>query len=195
MLGLGGGDMSAMIPMLVEFIPALLPDGEIAVGETWKQEINFDSMGMGSMFPRIPFEFKLLAVNNGIADIEIKTKGSYNGEVLKSFLALFPEIPMGADIVSIKDIKLLLDWDSAGTMKFAVGPGRIEDLTLSTNVNIQLGLKANFTHPDDTSTKWDANGKIKAVVDMGMTYKGAPTTEEINDIFGIGGEEPSEEDM
>lgn len=195
MLGLGGGDMSAMLPMLVEFIPALLPEGEIAPGETWSQEINFDSMGMGAMFPRVPFEFKLLGVNNGIADIEVKTKGSYNGEVLKSLLALFPEIPLGEDIVSIKDIKLLMEWDGTGTMKFAVAPGRIEDFSLSTNVNIHLGLKANFTHPDDTSTKWDADGKIKAVVDMGMTYKGAPTTEEINDIFGIGEEEPSEEDM
>lgn len=194
MLGLGGGDMNAILPMLVQFIPALLPEGEIAVGETWKQEINFDSMGMGAMFPRVPFAFKLLAVNNGIADIEVKTKGSYNGEVLKTFLALFPEIPLGQDIVSIKDIKLLLDWDGTGTMKFAMGPGRIEDLQLSTNVNVQLGLKANFTHPDNTSSKWNADGTVKAVVDMGMTYKGAPTVQEINDVFGIGEDEPYEED-
>ena len=197
-LGFGPGEMSTMIPMVVGLLPGIFPEEEVAVGGTWKQEISMDEMGMGGLFPRVPFEFTLKAVNNGVADIDVKTKGKYDGAILKTFLALIPEIPMGEDVFSIEDFDLLLNWDGAGTMKFDVNAGRILDLNLKTKAQVKLGLNANFSHPDESESAWDANGTVDLVVDTGLKYVGTPNREDVEDMFAPpeddGDEEPVEFD-
>lgn len=182
-MGFSPRDMGSFMPMIVGLLPSVFPDEEVAVGGGWSKEVNFDEMGLGGALPRVPFEFKLLAVKDGVADIQVNSTGSYDGKVLKAFLAIIPEIPMGKDIIKIEDIKLLVKWTGAGLMKFDLNAGRILDMSMSTDVDMDLGWNVDFTHPDDSRDKWAADGKILMKMNMGLKYSGVPAREDINTLF------------
>lgn len=182
-MGFSPRDMGSFMPMLVGLLPSVFPEEEVAVGGSWSKEVNFDEMGLGGALPRVPFEFKLLAVKDGIADIQVTSTGTYDGKVLKAFLAIIPEIPMGKDIIKIQDINLLVKWTGSGLMKFDVNAGRIQDMAMSTDMDMDLGWNVDFTHPDDSKDKWAADGKITMKLNMGLKYAGTPAVEDINTLF------------
>lgn len=182
-LGFSPRDIGSFMPMLIGLLPSILPAEEIPIGGGWSTEVNFDDMGLGGALPRVPFEFTLIGVKDGIADIEFKSASTYDGKVLKSFLAIIPELPMGKDIVKIQDVGLLVKWAGTGTMKFNVDAGRIEDMVMNTDMDVDLSWNVDFTHPDDSKEEWAADGKIKAKIKVGLKYAGAPSVEDVKNLF------------
>jgi len=179
-----GGGFGEIFGLMATMMPSLLPTEPVGVGSTWKKEINFDQMmGMGSMLPRVPFDFKLVSMDGDVANIAFSSKGKYDGAVLNTFLALIPEIPLGDDVLKIANVKLLVNWDGAGTMKFDVAQGRLTEAQMSTVYNIKIGATTTFKHPDDSTEDWNPDGTIKFVLDFEGKYAGEPSVDEIKTLF------------
>lgn len=193
-LGMDLGSMGPemILPMAVGIMPAILPDGEIAVGDTWQQKLQTEEAPI-PFLPEVTFDFKLESVEGDMATISFTTVGTFDASFLKGFLSMIPEIPMGENIMSIKDIGLIVPWDVKGTMLFNVREGRFENVKADMKTTVTGNAKIKFTLPDGSKENWDPDLKVDVLADVTMEYGGAVDREEYMALFPPPEEEPAEE--
>ncbi|MEW6200886.1 MAG: DUF6263 family protein [bacterium] len=195
-LGIDIGElaMGTLLPMLVSVLPPLFPENPVAVGETWSQSFSTEDVGL-PFLPKITFDFKLDAVDKGVAKISYTSKGTFDASFLKSFLAMIPEIPVGENTMTIKDIKLVVPWDIKGTMDFNIEGGRIESMSSHKVFDIDGGASIDFVLPDKTKKGWQPVMKIKIEADSGAKFEGYGTREEFDALTPKEEEGEDEEDI
>ncbi len=192
-MGMDLSSLDSILPMITGLIPPILPADPVAVGDTWVQNVAQDNMPM-PIFPKLEVSYKLASVENDKAHLEFKCDGDYDAGFLNSFLSMMPQIPMGEDVMSIKNVDLKMKWNLAGTMVHLIGPGTIENLDMSGKISIKGGAKIEFTHPDNTTAPWDP--KLNGDVDLtgALKYEGTVTREALNELFPPAEEETVEEE-
>jgi len=181
-MGMNLTSLDTILPIITGLIPPIFPKDPVAVGDTWVQKVSDDSSPM-PIFPKLVMKYKLVSVENDKAHIEFTSDGDYNADFLNNFLSMIPEIPMGSDVMQIKNVDLKMKWKMEGTMDFQIGPGIIEKMDMGGTINIKGGAKIMFTHADKTTTPWEP--KFTGSLDLieGLNYGGEVTREELEMIF------------
>lgn len=192
-MGMDMGDMGPemLIPVLVTVLPDVFPETEVAVGESWTKKLLTEEAPIPFM-PEVEFNFTLDSVEGDIANLSFSTVGTFDASFLKNFLAMIPEIPMGENIMAIKDINLVVPWDIKGKMTMNVAAGRCEAVEAAGTVGIDGGAKIKFTLPDQTKKPWEPTMKIDVAVDASLKFAGYVERDEYDALFPPPEEEETE---
>lgn len=137
-MGMDLTSLDSILPMITGLIPPIFPKDPVAVGDTWVQKVSDDNNPM-PIFPKLVVNYKLVSVENNKAHIEFTTDGDYNADFLNNFLSMIPEIPMGSDNMTIKNIDLKMKWKMDGTMDFLIDQGTIEKMEVGGTIRIKGG--------------------------------------------------------
>ncbi|HOX29240.1 MAG TPA: hypothetical protein PLQ76_08825 [bacterium] len=181
-MGMDLSNLDSLLPMLTALIPPLFPSDPVAIGDSWVQKPNKDSMPL-PIFPILEMKYKLASVDNGVAHIEFTSVGDYDAGFLNGFLAMLPEMPMGDDVMKISKIDLKMNWDLSGTMDLLLEPGILSSVNAKGVVKIDGGGEVKFTHPDGSSEEWlpKLNGKV--ALDGAVKYEGNIKRAELDELF------------
>jgi len=181
-MGMDLTSLDSILPMITGLIPPILPEDPVAVGDTWVQKVAQENMPM-PIFPKLEVSYRLVSVDDDKAHLEFKCDGDYDAGFLNSFLSMMPQIPMGEDVMAIKNVDLKMKWNLAGAMDHLIGLGTIGNMDMSGKISIKGGAKIEFTHPDNTKEPW--NPKLNGDVDLtgSLKYEGTVTRETLNELF------------
>ncbi|HOO57238.1 MAG TPA: hypothetical protein PLN69_10470 [bacterium] len=181
-MGMDLSSLDTILPIITGLIPPMFPDDPVMPGDTWTQSISQEDMPM-PIFPILKFEYKLVSIEQGIANMEFIAVGDYDAGFLNNFLSMLPEIPMGEDIMTIDNVDLKMKWDLKGTMSLEIEPGTIEALDIKGKVALKGDANMTFTHPDGSSDKWKPSMQGSVSLDGALKYEGDVTREELDVLF------------
>jgi hypothetical protein len=194
----GGGDMGvdfasldAILPMIISLLPPVFPEGPVAVGDKWSQKPSEEDMPL-PIFPVVEIRYMLDSIDGTMANIKFKSKGDYDAEMLKSFLSMVPEIPMGEDEMTIDDIDILVTWDVGGVMTFDIEKGLVMDVQTDGVIDMNAGASLTFMHPDGTAEPWAPALKANLQMNTAIKYAGEVPRDEFEILFPPRLEEESE---
>jgi hypothetical protein len=195
-MGMDMTSLDTILPIIVGLIPPIFPTQTVSVGDTWSQKVSQEDMPM-PIFPIFEFKYKLVSIENGIANIGFTSVGNYDAGFLNNFLSMIPEIPMGTDVMNIKKIDLKMKWDLSGAIALDVAKSLIMDMNMTGTIAVKGDAGIAFTHTDGNVENWPPKLDVSVKLNGGMKYEGEVTRADLDQLFPPPAEEeeaPADDD-